>query len=223
MYPAEPPEPTGPDWPAGPAWLAGTTQPHRPARRRPNRVTPRQAGALAVLWLFLALFFGALYRVADATEHHAYNSGDKPPAFVTLTDGKHYQLSTKGGQSALVADGQQISTADCHYQVPGGTPQVLGATAVADDSGATHVVATFVAPVGGRVQITCAGLGPVFVDDADSSTLDLAIVFVLMSSGLASLGVILGLWALYAGSQARLEDASRDDVEVDGGVQPVDN
>jgi hypothetical protein len=192
------------------------------------RMTPRQAGALAVIWLILALFFGVLYRFADSAEHHAYNAGATPPSTVTLTQGKHYQLSTAGGQAALSAAGQQVSAADCKYQLGDLPAENLGATALADDSGATHMVATFVAPVSGAVRITCAGIGAVFVDDANDSALDLGLVFVLISSLLASCGVVFGIWALYASSGHSSSDPNDrpDQVDYRGSTdidQPVDN
>jgi hypothetical protein len=166
------------------------------------RVTPRQAGALAVAWLVMAVFFAVLYRFADDSEHHAYNTDAVPPSPVTLSLGKIYQLSTMAGQSGLAASGQLMSTANCIWQTPTGTPHALAVTALPDDSGSIHVVGTFVGPANGPVQITCTGLGPVFVDDAESSGPDLALVFVLISAALASAGAMLGIWALYAGSQS---------------------
>jgi len=174
----------------------------RPRPGRLLRITPRQGGALAVVWLFLALFFGALYRFADATEHHAYNANSTPPGVVTLTQGKKYQLSTKDGQPGLAARGEQIATANCLWQTGTTTQQPLGITGLGADSGAIHVVATFIAPASGPVQILCSGLGPVFIDDADDSTPDLALAFVVLASGLAAVGVSLGIWALYQGSTA---------------------
>jgi hypothetical protein len=175
-----------------------------------RRITARQAGALAVIWLFLALFFGALYRFADGSERHAYNSQSTPPSAVRLTQGKHYQLSTVGGQTAMAAADEQIATANCVWQLPGGAPGPLGVTGLSPDSGATHVVGTFVAPATGSIEITCSGLGPVFIDDADNSGTDLALAFLLLSSGLATVGVVLGLWALHEGLLTPKADADSD-------------
>lgn len=169
----------------------------------------RFRGVIAVVLLLAAVLFGGLYRVADSLEKHSYNSGAVPPDTVTLTQGHTYQISVPGGRKALAKRGISTSTALCSLSLPSGVTQTLNVSPLSNDVRPTNTIATFVAPLSGSVHIDCGPWGAVYVDDADNSGWDYAGLFLLLTAICLTLAVALGLSALYA----------RHDGKVEGGVR----
>ncbi len=163
----------------------------------------RRTGLAAIVLLLGAALAGGLYRVADAAEHHAYNSGALPAASYQLTEGRTYQISTPGGLADLTRRHVDVAAPACTWSTGTAASQHLRVTALGSDAKANHVVATFVAPAGGPVRIACAGWGPVMVDDADSATWDVAGLLLVVTVILLTAGTAVGLGALYRHSTQR--------------------
>jgi hypothetical protein len=180
----------------------------------------RHRGVLAAILIAATVLLAGLYRVADGTERHSYNAGAIPPSTFELTSGHRYEISVPGGRDALHKRGVSESAAQCSWsQGSGSAGQVLKVTVLSTDVRPTHAIATFTAPAGGRVHIDCAGWGAVYVDDADDSGWDYAGLFLLLTTICATLGLALGMSAMYARGSA--QRASRYDDEIQAGIEPL--
>jgi hypothetical protein len=160
-----------------------------------RRSTGPAAVVVALLLVVAALSFG-LSSAFAGIQRHAYDSGPAPST-VVLTARHTYQLSVPGGQAALIAAGANANQPQCSWSSGAGLTQPLTVTALPADSGAVNTVATFVAPMGGRVHIECAGWQNVFVDDADSAPFDRGGLFLVVGIVALTAGVTLGLATLY--------------------------
>lgn len=136
------------------------------------------AAAVSVL---IAIVASAGAFLGHRTEHHAY-AGGAAPAAVQVTAGHTYRLSVPGGVSKAERT-ESISGVACTFTRSGVAGAVALTTYPEDDTTkATNVIATFIAPVGGRIVITCAGLASVYVDDADDSGFDWATLLLVLAS-----------------------------------------
>jgi hypothetical protein len=169
---------------------------------------------VAVLLMVAGLVLTGAFRVISGTEHQAFSVGAVPPSSVHVTAGKTYQLSVPGGVGALARRGADVGSGVCEWTAPGGASQALQVQAGGAGTKATNTVATFVAPTTGDIQVSCAGWGAMYVDDADNAKPDLAGWFLVAGVLALALGLPLGVSALRdagrsgAGSRAR---ASEDD------------
>lgn len=130
--------------------------------------------AVASVLLIGGVLFAALCRVAAGTEDHSYAPGAVPPATVGLTEGHSYRISVPGGVTALRQHGLAPLLLRCDWSARGTAAQPLPVQAEGASTKATDVIATFTAPSTGALRISCAGWGPVFVDDADDAQADLS-------------------------------------------------
>lgn len=169
-----------------------------PAARPQSRTGT--AGAVLTL-LGLVLF--VLSRTALSGEHHAYAEGSAP-ATVQVTAGHTYHLSLRGGVAKAQSLGATPATLSCTLSSPATGSRGLSVTPEAADTKATQVIATFTAPVSGRVQVGCAGLPRLFVDDADGSAFDTAGLLVLATTVSWAVGVPL----LLSGQRSRPSPAA---------------
>lgn len=136
-----------------------------PHHRAPASGASRRAFAAAAL-VVLGLALWALYRFSAGGDPYAYAPGAQVPATVTLHEGHTYHLAIPGGPSALPVGPSQVGTLRCVFTRSDG-----GATALqlgVDSDKATNQFAVVVAPLTGSGQVSCAGLGPVFVAGDDS-------------------------------------------------------
>lgn len=157
------------------------------------RPQSRAATAGAVLTLLGLLLF-VLSRTAQSREHHAYAQGSAPGT-VPVTAGHTYHLSLRGGVAKAQALGATPATLSCTLSSPTTGTRAQSVTPEAVDTKATQVIATFTAAVSGRVQVACAGLPRLFVDDADGTGFDTAGLLVLASVVALGIGVPLLLSA----------------------------
>lgn len=174
----------------------------------------RDTAVLAVLSgvaLLVAVAFLGLWRIADGSQNHAYDSGPMPPTTVALTVGKTYQLSTVDGPDELAVRGVLNQSDACTWSTAGEAAQTLAVTPLTADSRSTHVVATFIGPAAGDVHIECPAWGAVWVDDSDDAPTDLAGLFLVVAVITLTAGVILALTALYRRSTAPAGRHARDD------------
>ena len=189
--------------------------------RRLSVLVSRHKSPIAVALIIATVLFAGLYRVANGVEKHSYNAGAVPPTTVVLTSGRTYEISLPGGRDALEKRGVSVTQAlaQCAWTQRSGSPseQVLDVTVVSADVRPTHAIATFVAPVSGRVHIDCAGWGAVYVDNADNAGWDYAGLFLVLTTICLTLAVALGLSALYA----RSGGTPRDRDEIEAGARPL--
>jgi hypothetical protein len=157
------------------------------------------AGAI-LLVLALVLFGGS--RVVAAGQRHAYDPGASPPTSYSITAGKTYQLSSARSVAQLKKAGL-LSDLAC-YLTSGAsgeqTPLALASTS--DDDRNLHIFATMIAPSTGRVSLSCAGIGGVFVDDADNAAPDRSALLMLLSIAFGLLGVIAACSGGYTRARA---------------------
>lgn len=165
-----------------------------------------------MLLLVGGLVLGALFRIVSGAEHHAYSMGSPSPEPAHVTAEREYQLAIPGGvQAALGLGVAQVPGTDggptrlaleCNYSRVGGSSQALAVVAASVDTKATNEVGTFTAPATGVLRIDCAGLGAMYVDDADGAA-DPAGWLLLGAIIALTLGAGLGLSALRSGAAAR--------------------
>jgi hypothetical protein len=197
----------------------------RAALRRPSRVS------LATGLIVLGLLGLVLWKVASASEALPYSNDAAPPASVEVTRGHTYSLAVPGGADAMVAAGIRASGSGslaltCRY-ASAGAPRLLQVSPEATGTKAENTVARFVAPLSGRISVSCDGWGAVFVPDSDDRPTDWSGWALLVGVGALSVGAGLALsaahrrWTVLAGAgsgPAEPDDEveSRVDVEVPG-------
>ena len=181
---------------------------------------PRAAArpsAAAVVLIALGFVALALSRIAAGSEHHAYSSGTLPPRSFHLTAGTTYHLSVRGGVNEL-AKTANVSAPSCSWTSGGAASQPLTVTPENADTKATNVVASFIAPFTGDLQIECIGWPATFVDDADDTGTDWAGWFLFVGSAALAAGVPLALSAARMRQRRSAAARAREDDEVEGGV-----
>lgn len=184
----------------------------------PRASAARAAAAIGLV--ILAVLLGALYRIVSGTEHHAFANGAVPLDSAHLTIGKAYTLSTPGGVQRLIARGVDPNAAQCEWSVDGSASQALTVAPAAPNTKAINVVASFVAPYTGDIHIDCLGWGPMFLDDADTTSADYAGWLLLLATMTLTGGVVLAMVALRAVG-ANLERTAREDDEIERLVHAV--
>lgn len=151
----------------------------------------RTVAGLALVAVGVLLWAG--YHVVARGEAHSYTDGAAPPAYVTLHAGARYTLGYPGGRPAAERQGVSPDALTCTATPRGGAPTRLQVAAEASGTKATTQIASFRAPFGGPARVRCAGLSPVYVDNATGdpsgyllvlATIALAVgVPVLLSAG----------------------------------------
>jgi hypothetical protein len=142
-----------------------------------------------VLLTVVGLALWALYRVQAGSEAHSYAPGAIAPDTVHLTKNHSYHLSIPGGVISEAKLNIDSSVLGCTIAPAGGAAGPLTISPEGSGSKAINQIAGFVAPFTGRVHITCAGLPPVFVDDADNAEPDLSGLWLV----LATIALVVGL------------------------------
>jgi len=156
-----------------------------------------------VVLLIVALLLFAASRVVATGQRHAYDPGASPPAGYRLTAGTTYQLSASRSVAELKQAGL-LSDLACFSTSVTGEQSPLALSSIADDDRNLHQFATFIAPVTGRLQLSCTGIDAVFVDDADDAGPDRSALLVLLAAGVGLLGVVVGCSGGY-GRRSRAE------------------
>jgi hypothetical protein len=154
------------------------------------------------------------YRLLAGTEPHSYAQG-APPAAVRIVAGHTYSLAIRGGVQAEQQLGIPPTALRCAVSAPRIGVRPLTLRPEASDTKAINQIATFVAPVTGRVHLSCAGLTAVFVDDAADAPADRAGLALLLAVIALTLGVALALSALRS-FRRRGKLPPRDDDHVEG-------
>jgi hypothetical protein len=188
-------------------------------RHRARGAETRRLGLVAALVGVAAILAFVLYAITDGSGLHSWNSGAVPGQSFQLTEGKTYQLSTKGGVSALQARGASTTAPTCTWTSGGDAARALTVTLLPDDSRALNQIGTFVGPASGEIAIDCVGWDGAYVDDADNSTFDVSGLFLLLGIALTLAAVLLGLTSLYRWQGSRPKPAAM--APTDGGYSRV--
>jgi hypothetical protein len=152
------------------------------------------AGPVVVI---VALAVWALFVLQSNKETHSYNHGDNPPpANVELKKGATYGVALHGGVAREVARGLVPGTLQCTATKQGQAPGPLQVNAEAQGTKATDRIGWFVAEFGGRVHVECAGIGTVFIDNAEDAGFDWSGVWLVLASVLLAIGLPLTLSGL---------------------------
>lgn len=161
---------------------------------------------MAAVLLVVATVLAAAFAIVSGSEHHAYAMGSAPPRAAQVTEQQQYELATPGGVSTALERGvTKLPGTDggparlalrCTWSENGSARQALPLVAAPVDTKAINVIATFTAPVTGRLRIHCAQLGAMYVAGADNGTGDPAGWFLVGSVIALTVGAGLGLSAL---------------------------
>lgn len=182
--------------------------------RRFGELFMRLRGVVAAILLAATVLFAGLYRIANGSEKHSFNSGAIPPTTFALTLGHNYEISVPGGRKSLDRRGVSTAAGRCFWSLGSGNQQALTIKLISADVRPTHAVASFDAPASGRIHIDCSDWGAVYVDDADNTGWDYAGLFLLLTTICLTLGVILAISALYEHSVSRRTPGDDDEVET---------
>jgi hypothetical protein len=161
------------------------------------------------LWLgvVLLLVAGAAWLArgaANSSAAHAWTPDANPPRTVQLTAGEEYKLSTPDGIAALAdQQGADQPTLRCTATSRSGSTVGLKVTVGQVDRRILHIVGQFRAPFSGPAAISCAGVGRVFVDDADDAAFGTAGFLVLVTVITLFVGGALTLSGLYEFARPR--------------------
>jgi hypothetical protein len=156
--------------------------------------------AFAGMLLTLAgLAMWVLYRVQAGSEAHSFAPGALAPRTVHITQGRTYHLAIPGGVKAEVALDIDSSVLRCTIATRGRAADGLDVTAESTGSKATNQIASFLAPFTGDAHLACAGLPPVFVDDADDAKADVSGFWLVFATICLTIGVPMLLSVLRRG------------------------
>jgi hypothetical protein len=152
---------------------------------------------LALLVLGLASW--ALYGFSAGREHTVHHPNGAPPASVRLAAGHQYWLAVPGGLDRLRALGVDPTKLACVAATQFGLDNGLAVSGVVDTSnGETKFVdriGSFVAARSGRFQVTCAGVGAVYVVNAADAGFEWSGFWLV----LASAALVVGFPMLLSG------------------------
>lgn len=175
----------------GPLWRPSTAQ------RAP--VTRLAVGVLLVL-AAVVVFAGS--RLVADHQQHSYDPGAVPAASYRLTGGKEYQLSSPIGVATLQKEGL-LSSLSCSWSTDGALQNPLTIVTTQTDDRDLRTFGTFIAPTTGRLQISCARISQVFVDDSDDTGRDNSALLVLLTIALGVAGVGIGVSGGYRLAELR--------------------
>jgi hypothetical protein len=183
----------------------------------PRPATPRAliAGTLLVL---AGLGFWVLYvQRSGGAEQHSYDRAGRPPSYVRLLAGQTYSIAIHGGVNREIRLGLDPSALQCSAARPGQTPGALNLTNENKDTKAINQIASFVSGITGAVQVRCAGIGAVYVDDAEDAAYDWSGVWIVLASLALAAGLPLALSGLRGPTPPRALGPDGADV---GRVEP---
>jgi hypothetical protein len=153
------------------------------------RVAPPRALSVGTLLILVGLACWALYVNAANGERHSYARGGNPPTYARLESGRTYGIAIRGGVGREVQLGLNPQSVRCTAARPGEAPGALDVTAETSDTKMINQIASFVSDINGLVSVQCAGIGPVYVDNAADAPFDWSGVWLV----LASLALVVGL------------------------------
>lgn len=188
-----------------------------------TRVVRLVAGT-ALLLLGLAAL--GLWRVLAGGGGLPFDTGATPPSSVAVTSEHTYSLAVPGGVRAMHDHGVPLQGAsdtlalECRYTTPG-QPGTIALPVTPEGLGSKYEtkVASFVAPITGRIHVECSGWGAMFVPDSDDHATDFSGYALLASIIMLTIGAALLMTEIRLAmlSAARLR-ASRDEEDVEGRV-----
>jgi hypothetical protein len=154
-----------------------------------------RTGAVGVALVLVGAGLWLVARLVAGTQPHSYGDGP-PPESVQLVAGHTYTLAIRGGVAAAQNFGVVPSTLRCNVASPQIGERPLTVNAEPSDTKAINQIATFVAPVTGRVHVNCPGRAAVFVDDAADAPADYKGLALLLATIALTVGIPLTLSAI---------------------------
>lgn len=169
---------------------------------------------VGVVLILLAVLIYGVSRFLASGQTHSYDAGASPPTTVRLIAGKQYQLSSPIEVGTLRSRGQLDSLA-CYWSTDGSLQNPLQVQETMSDDRDLHTFATVIGPSTGRLQISCADIPKVFVDDAEDSGRDVSAAVVLLSVLVGTAGVPLAVSGWYRLPPLVHRDEQPDDEQDD--------
>lgn len=189
---------------------------------------------IAAFLVLVGLASFGLWRVLSDSTDLPYTSSASPPASARVTRDHTYSLAVPGGVRAMLARGvptagssTQLIGLQCTWTSGATSGATSGLTAnealsvSAEDTStkAENTVGHFVAPVGGRIHVECAGWGAMFIPDSDDRPADASGWALLVATIALTAGAALALSAIrMALERNRRSRPSDEDDEVEGFV-----
>lgn len=157
----------------------------------------RLPGLLVVggLLVLAGLLSWALYALSAGHERHSYTHGGNPPTYVDLVAGRTYHLAISGGSRTEQEHGLDPAKLQCSATAAGGEPAALDVVAETNTK-AIDRIGSFTADRSGSFRVTCAGIGPVYVDDAEDAGFDWSGLWLVIASAALVVGLPLALAGL---------------------------
>lgn len=178
----------------------------------------RLAAGVALLLLAVLLFAGS--RVVAAGQQHSYDPGASAAKAYHLTSGETYHLSASVGVAALQKQGVLTSPA-CTWSADGELQNPLEVQ-VTDNDRELRTFASFTAPVTGELQLGCARIAQVFVDDSDGAGRDNSAILLLLTVAVGVAGItsaVSGGYALAANHKRNPDLDGHDRSEANGAFE----
>ena len=182
---------------------------HRSERREPPRLL-----VVGTLLVFAGLLSWGLYALSAGHEKHSYTHGGAPPPFVDVTAGHTYHLAIPGGLDAERKLGLDPTKLQCTAAESGSLPGPLNVVAETNTK-ALDRIGSFTAGRSGSFTIRCAGIGAVFVDDADDAGYDWSGLWLVLAAAALAVGFPLALAGLRALAPRTAVSAAREDDQVE--------
>lgn len=158
------------------------------SQRRPDAAQRARSVAGLALLALAALAF--CLRPVVGQHDRAWSADARPASSYELVAGRLYHLSSVEGPT-----GAAQAPLSCTWRPMGGAQTAGAAAPLATTPGSvervTHVIASFVAPATGQVQVACAGLGAVFIDDVQGLGRDRSSLLLLIGTALGVAGLCL--------------------------------
>jgi hypothetical protein len=155
------------------------------------------AGGVAVV---VGMLSWVLYGVTAGSENTSYHPNAKPPQYVQVTAKHTYWLAVPGGVHELLKAGLRPSAIKCSGAARGEGDADLHVAAVVqqdtDDPKLVNRIASFEAAFTGDLHVTCAGVGAVYVENADDAGFDWSGLFLVLASACLVVGLPLVLSGL---------------------------
>lgn len=173
-----------------------------------------RTGSVGVALVVLGAALWLVARLVAGTQPLSYADGP-PPESVQLIAGRTYTLAIRGGVVAAQNLGVAPSTLRCSVSSPQIGTRPLTVRPESSGTKAINQIATFVAPVSGRVHVSCVGLAGVFVDDAVDAPADHSGLALLLATIALTVGIPLTLSAV----RSFQRDRSGQHDQVERGVE----
>lgn len=172
--------------------------------QRPAASTRRPLPTVLVvggLLVFAGLLSWVLYALSTGHERHSFTRGGDPAAYVDLVAGRTYHLAIPGGSQTEQSLGLDPTKLRCTAAESGQPPATLSVAAESNPK-AINRIGSFTAGRSGSFRISCTGIGPVYVDDAEDAGFDWSGLWLVLASVMLAVGLPLTLTGMRCSPRA---------------------